>query len=91
MARPLKESDFFSFFSRGRWKSRRFCDGLVLKAAFNKSQSFTKSIRGKKKEWIPANLSRWKAEQPKWFKIELIPNDFPKKRSRPKAARVVDD
>jgi len=28
------------------------------------------------KEWISNNIDRWKEQQPDWFKIEMIPDDF---------------
>jgi len=28
------------------------------------------------KEWVAANIVRWKAEQPDWFRIENIPDEF---------------
>jgi len=28
------------------------------------------------KEWVAANVDRWKAEKEDWFKIEKIPDDF---------------
>jgi len=34
-------------------------DSEKFRAAFKKNQRYTKSIHGKKKEWVAANLSRW--------------------------------
>jgi len=51
-------------------------DSDKFRAAFKKRGSYTKSIDDKIKEWVAANLSRWQAEQPKWFVIEKIPDSF---------------
>jgi len=51
-------------------------DSDKFRAAFKKRASYTKSLHGKKKEWVAANLSRWQTENPKWFNIELIPDSF---------------
>ena len=28
------------------------------------------------KEWVANNIDRWKVDNPDWFKIELIPDEF---------------
>ena len=35
-----------------------------------------KSVHGAVKEWVAANIDRWKEEKPSWFNIEMIPDDF---------------
>ena len=51
-------------------------DSEKFRAAFKKRQSFTTSINEEIKEWVAANITRWKTEKPSWFKIELIPDSF---------------
>ena len=28
------------------------------------------------KDWVTANIDRWKEDKPDWFKIEMIPDDL---------------
>ena len=28
------------------------------------------------REWVAANIERWKREKPTWFNVELIPDEF---------------
>ena len=44
--------------------------------AFGKRISYTKSIHGEIKEWVAANIDRWREENPEWFDIQLIPDEF---------------
>jgi len=34
------------------------------------------SIHKEVRQWVAANIVRWKNEQPSWFKIEMIPDDL---------------
>jgi len=51
-------------------------DSMKYDAIFSNRLSFTKSINEEVQEWVGANVARWKAENPTWFRIELIPDDF---------------
>jgi len=44
--------------------------------AFEVRSSYSKSINTEIKLWVAANLSQWKAERPKWFNIEKIPDEL---------------
>jgi len=45
-------------------------------AVFSNRIQYTTSIHGEVKEWVAANIARWKSEKPQWFAIELIPDNF---------------
>ena len=51
-------------------------DAMRFDAAFTNKISFTKPIHGEIKEWIRLNIDRWRLEAPKWFIVELIPDEF---------------
>ena len=38
--------------------------------------SYTKSQHGEMKELIAANIDRWREENPDWFDIQRIPDEF---------------
>jgi len=44
--------------------------------SFNKHLSYTKEIHEEMRAWVKLNIVRWKEERPKWFVIEMIPDDF---------------
>jgi len=45
-------------------------------AIFTNRIQYTKTIHEKVKEWVAANIDKWKRDQPDWFKIEMIPDEF---------------
>ena len=45
-------------------------------AAFSNRSSYTKDIHGEVADWVRRNISRWRADKPEWFKIEMIPDDL---------------
>ena len=47
-----------------------------FRAAFKNRSSYTESIHEEVKEWVTANIARWKREKPEWFKISTIPDDI---------------
>ena len=51
-------------------------DAMKFDAAFTNRISFTKPIHGEIKEWVRLNFDRWRLEAPKWFIVELIPDEF---------------
>ena len=45
-------------------------------AVFSNRIQYTKSIHGEVKEWVAENIDQWRRDQPNWFKIEMIPDEF---------------
>jgi len=45
-------------------------------AIFYNRIEYTKSIHSKVKEWVAENIDQWRRDQPDWFKIEMIPDEF---------------
>ena len=43
---------------------------------FGSRMSYTEPIHGEIKVWVSANVDRWREENPEWFDIELIPDEF---------------
>ena len=51
-------------------------DSLKWDAVFTNRIQYTESIHGEVKEWVKANIDTWKSDNPEWFVIEKIPDDF---------------
>ena len=51
-------------------------DSVRFDKAFRTRTSFTKSIHGEVKEWVAANIDQWRDENPDWFDIKQIPDEF---------------
>jgi len=51
-------------------------DQIKFKTAFKKNLRLTKSINKEVKEWVTANIERWKAEKEPWFVVEYITDEF---------------
>ena len=51
-------------------------DAMKFDAAFTNRISYTKPIHGEIKEWVRLNIDRWRLEAPKWFVVELVPDEF---------------
>ena len=51
-------------------------DYIRFDATFDNRINFTKPIHGEVKAWVAENIDRWRAEKPKWFEIDMIPDDF---------------
>ena len=47
-----------------------------FRAIFTSRIDYTKTIHEEVKEWVAANIDKWKRDQPDWFNIELIPDEF---------------
>jgi len=45
-------------------------------AMFNNRIEYTKTIHEEVKEWVGENINQWRRENPDWFNIGLIPDDF---------------
>jgi len=43
---------------------------------FDTNLDYSKPVHGEVKEWIAANIDRWRAEMPEWFIVEIIPDEF---------------
>ena len=51
-------------------------DSQKFDAVFSNQIQYTKSIHGEVKEWVAENIDQWRRNQPDWFKIELIPDEY---------------
>ena len=51
-------------------------DSLKFGLAFGYNMRMRKPIEREIKEWVAANIDRWKAEQEEWFDITKIPDKF---------------
>jgi len=51
-------------------------DAMRWDAVFTNRISYTKTIHGVVKVWIKENIERWRSENPSWFQVDLIPDDF---------------
>jgi len=51
-------------------------DELKFDAIFTNRIQFTKPIHEKAKIWIAEHVNEWRMEEPDWFKIEMIPDEF---------------
>ena len=51
-------------------------DYSKFRAVFKNRNDYTKSIHGKVKEWVAENIDQWRRENPDWFNIEKIPDEF---------------
>jgi hypothetical protein len=45
-------------------------------AAFDNRQSYINGIEEEVKEWVRVNIDRFQVEQPEWWKIEMVPDEF---------------
>jgi len=50
--------------------------GSKFVAVFSNRIDHTKSIHEEIKEWLCLNIDVWTEDKPKWFSIDLVPNDF---------------
>ena len=77
-------SYIFTFFSTERghtWVVRRFKEEGAKESQkfdilFDNNLDYSKPVHGEAKEWIAANIDRWRADQPEWFIVEMIPDEF---------------
>jgi len=77
-------SYIFTFFSTERghtWVVRRFKEEGAKESQkfdilFDNNLDYSKPVHGEAKEWIAANIDRWRAEMPEWFIVEIIPDEF---------------
>jgi len=51
-------------------------DYQKFRAMFKNRIEYTKSIHGDVKDWVAANIDQWRRDEPEWFKIEKIPDEF---------------
>ena len=45
-------------------------------AIFTNRIQYTKTIHAEVKQWLAEKIVEWKREEPDWFKIEIIPDEF---------------
>jgi len=51
-------------------------DATKFEFTFETRLQYTRSIEAEVKVWVAKNIVRWNKEQPDWFKIEFIPDEF---------------
>ena len=51
-------------------------DELRFDAAFTNRRSYINGLEEEVKEWLRENIDRFKVEQPEWWKIEMVPDEF---------------
>ena len=51
-------------------------DSVRWNAVFTHRISYTKPIHPEIKEWVKENIEKWRSENPSWFQVDLIPDDF---------------
>ena len=65
---------FFSRKTAPQYTSELFLnskDSSKFQAAFNTRLQYTNSVHGEVKEWVGANITRWKEENEEWFRTSL--------------------
>ena len=72
---------FFGLKTAPQYTCERFLDveaddGKRWSAAFENRMSYKNAIKPQVKEWVGNNIVRWRREQPSWFNIEKIPDDY---------------
>ena len=71
---------FFSTQTAAQYTCERFLtsteDDMKWAAAFENRMEYKKSIKGEVKAWVAANIGKWRAEKPDFFKVEMIPDDY---------------
>ena len=51
-------------------------DSLKFNAVFINRIEYARSVHDDVREWVAANIDRWKEDKPDWFKIETIPDNL---------------
>jgi len=51
-------------------------DSSKFRAVFKNRLQYTESVHREVQEWVGAIIARWKEEEPEFFVIEMIPDDF---------------
>ena len=51
-------------------------DSQKFDAIFGTRIQYTKTIHEQVKEWVAKNIHQWRRDQPDWFKIEMIPDEY---------------
>jgi len=51
-------------------------DYAKFDTVFGTRIEYTKTIHEEVKEWVAENIDQWRRDQPDWFKIEMIPDEF---------------
>ena len=73
-------STFFGTKTGPQYITHRFLsskeDHYRFHAVFFHRIQHSSSIHGRVKEWVAENIDKWKRENPDWFNIEKIPDEF---------------
>ena len=81
--RTINKSYYNTFF--GTMKAPQYTCEVFLNSnddakkfdfTFETRLQYTNSIEAEVKEWVANNIDQWKVDNPDWFKIELIPDEF---------------
>jgi len=51
-------------------------DKEKFKIAFRTRKSYTNSIHDKIKQWVTSNLEDWQRDEPTWFRLEDVPDEY---------------
>jgi len=51
-------------------------DFQKFRAVFKNRIEYSKTIHKEVKEWVGENIDQWRRDQPDWFKIEMIPDEY---------------
>ena len=51
-------------------------DDQKFAAVFTTRIEYTKTIHEEMKEWVAENIHQWRMDQPDWFRVEMIPDEF---------------
>ena len=51
-------------------------DKAKFRACFKNTRSYINGIEGEVKEWLRENIAKFILEQPEWWKIEMVGDEF---------------
>ena len=51
-------------------------ESAIFSWVFEGRISYTKAAHGEVKAWVAANVDRWREENPDWFDVQRIPDEF---------------
>jgi len=51
-------------------------DNAKFRACFTNTRSYINGIEDEVKEWVRVNIDRFQLEQPEWWKIDLVGDEF---------------
>ena len=57
-------------------------DNVKLRACSTNTRSYINGIEEEVREWLRENIDRFQLEQPEWWKIEMVGDEFLPKEAR---------